>query len=103
MKYAYRLLAVLLVLLSFLSGRAQVQKKEVKPYSFTASGRQITIKSSKAIQNVMLWTTDGHRVIEQKAIHNSYVRLDIPVYRKTFFLMIELIGGKIYTEKIGIL
>lgn len=101
MKYTYRLLAVLFIFPLSLSGRAQQAGKEVKPYHFTVSGRQIILKSSKGIQHVMLWTTDGHRVIELKEINNNYVQVDIPVNRRMFFLMIGLIGGKVYTEKIG--
>jgi hypothetical protein len=77
-------------------------KKEVKPYKLLTSGRQITIKSTRDIKNVMLWTTSGYRVIEQKEINNSSFVLNIPVNQKTFFLMIGLSNGKIYTEKIGI-
>jgi hypothetical protein len=97
-----RLLAVLLLLLACISGHAQPEKKESKPYTVHTAGRQITIKSNKAIQHIMLWTTDGHRVIEQKGINQTHVRVDIPVYRKAFFLMIGLTNGKVYTEKIGL-
>ena len=77
-------------------------KKEVKPYKILTSGRQITIKSTRDIKHVMLWTTNGYRVVEQKEINNSSFVLIIPVNQKTFFLMIGLNNGKIYTEKIGI-
>ena len=77
-------------------------KKEVKPYKILTSGRQITIKSTRDIKNVMLWTTNGYRVVEQKEINNRLYVLDIRVNQKTFFLMIGLNNGKIYTEKIGI-
>lgn len=76
--------------------------KETKPYQVLTSGKQITIKSIKGISHVMLWTTSGNRVIEQKEINNSSYTFTIPVNQKTFFLMIGLTGGKIYTEKIGL-
>lgn len=78
------------------------EKKEAKPYKILTSGKQITIKSSKAIKHIMLWTTGGNRVVEQKEINNSSFTITIPVNQKTFFLMIGLEGGKIYTEKIGV-
>ncbi len=77
-------------------------KKEAKPYKILTSGKQITIKSTRDIKNVMLWTTSGYRVVEQKEINNNSFVLNIPVNQKTFFLMIGLNNGKIYTEKIGI-
>ena len=80
----------------------EVPKKEVKPYKLLSSGKQITIKSNKNIKHVMLWTTSGYRVVEQKEINNNSFVVDIPVNQKTFFLMIGLSDGKIYTEKIGI-
>ena len=78
------------------------EKKEAKPYKILTSGKQITIKSTKAIKHVMLWTTGGNRVVEQKEINNSSYTFTIPVNQKTFFLMIGLEGGKIYTEKVGL-
>ena len=78
------------------------EKKETKPYKILTSGKQITIKSNKAIKHVMLWTTGGNRVVEQKEINNSSYTIIIPVNQKTFFLMIGLDGGKIYTEKVGV-
>ena len=103
MKSVSRLVAVILFTVSFLSIKAQSTKKETKPYRVITSGRQLTIKSSKKINNIMVWTTDGNRVVEQKNINNNSFTIDIPVYRKAFYLMIGLTNGKIYTEKIGIL
>ena len=102
-----RLIAI--VSLSFLFSASQAQpvndltiKKETKPYKLLTSGKQITIKSSKGIKHIMLWTISGNRVVEQRGIKNSYYTLTIPVNQKAFYLMIGLEGGKIYTEKIGI-
>lgn len=103
MKSVARLVAVILFTVSFLSIKAQSTKKETKPYRVITSGRQLTIKSSKTINNIMVWTTDGNRVVEQKTINNNSFTIDIPVYRKAFYLMIGLTNGKIYTEKIGVL
>lgn len=103
MKSVSRLVAVILFTVSFLSIKAQSSKKETKPYRVITSGRQLTIKSNKTINNIMVWTTDGNRVVEQKNINNNSFTIDIPVYRKAFYLMIGLTNGKIYTEKIGVL
>lgn len=102
-----RLFAVAFMSLLFFVAQAQSNSKwpdskENKPYKVLTSGKQITIKSTKNINHVMLWTTGGNRVVEQKEINNSSFTFTIPVNQKTFYLMIGLVGGKVYTEKIGI-
>lgn len=102
-----RLLAVVSLFVIVVTTQAQPvsndpAKKDTKPYKLLTSGKQITIKSTRDIKHVMLWTTNGYRVVEQKEINNSSFVLNIPVNQKTFFLMIGLNNGKIYTEKIGI-
>jgi hypothetical protein len=95
-------LSVMVVTLQAQPVNSELVKKEAKPYKLLTSGRQITIKSTKEIKHVMLWTTSGYRVVEQKEINNSSFVVNIPVSQKAFFLMIGLSDGKIYTEKIGI-
>lgn len=102
MQSVYRLVAVVALSVSVLAAPAQPLKKEPKPYKVLTSGRQLTIKSSRNIQNLMVWTTDGHRVVEQKDINSNQVRVDIPVSRSSYYLMIEMPGGKVYTERIGV-
>ena len=97
-----RLVAVATLSLLFFVSQAQPEKQEAKPYKVLTSGKQITIKSSKDINHVMLWTIGGNRVIEQKEINKSSYSFTIPVNQKAFYLMIGLTSGKIYTEKIGL-
>ena len=101
-----RLLAIALFSLLFIGSQAQptetAVKKEPRPYKFSSSGNQITLRCNKNIQNVMLWTTNGHRVVEQRDINTSSYTFTVPVNDKVFFLMVGLEGGKIFTEKIGI-
>lgn len=96
-----RLLAAVFLSVSFVALHAQV-KKESRPYKILSSGKQISIKSNRTIQHVMLWTSSGHRVVEQREINAGSYTFTIPVNEKIFFLMVGLQGGKIYTEKIGI-
>ena len=93
-----------LALLSFtmLTVSAQAVPGETKPYRILTSGKQVTIKSVKGIRQVMVWTTSGNRVVEQKGMNTNSYSMNIPVQHKAFFLMIGLSDGKIYTEKIGI-
>ncbi len=104
-----RLTLAIILFVSFLALKAQPQvnpaeetKKETKPYMVFTAGKQITVKSTQAIKNIMLWTTSGDRVIEQREINNNSYSFEIPVNQKNFFLMVGLNDGKIYTEKIGI-
>mgnify|MGYP001240232055 CR=1 FL=1 len=76
--------------------------KAPKPYKVMTSGKQITIKSTKNIKHVMVWTVNGNRVVEQREINNTYYTFSIPVNQKAFYLMIGFDGGKIYTEKLGV-
>lgn len=99
---ARRAAALILLLFLYFTGTSQPVKKEVKPFKVLTSGLQLTIKSTQPIRDVMLWTTGGDRVIEHKNIRDRNITLDIPIYRKTFFLMVGLENGKVYTEKIGI-
>lgn len=73
-----------------------------KPYKLITKGKQVSIKSIKGIKQVMLWTSGGNRVVEQKDINNSSYIMHIPVSQKTFFLMIGLTDGTVYTEKLAI-
>lgn len=101
-KLLFQFTAVMLFSLLFNTGQAQPGKKETKPYKVVTAGKQLTIKSNKNIQHVMLWTSSGHRVVEQRGINATSFSFEIPVNEKLFFLMIGLTGGKIFTEKIGV-
>jgi hypothetical protein len=103
----HRLLAVAALSVIFFVSQAQSAvnssiKKDIRPYKILAAGKQVTIKSSRNIQHVMLWTNNGHRVVEQRDINAGTYTFTIPINDKIFFLMVGLEGGKIYTEKIGI-
>ena len=89
--------------LSFLS-QAQPLKIsfESKPYKILTSGKQITVKSTKDIKSIMVWTASGHRIVEQKEVNASSFTFTINVNEKYFFVMIQYEGQKPFTEKIGI-
>ena len=77
-------------------------KAENKPYRVVASGKQVTIKSTKDIRSVMVWTAGGHRILEQKDINATSFTFSIGISGKVFFLLVELKGNERYTEKIGL-
>lgn len=73
-----------------------------KPYRILTSGKQITIKSSKAIKSVMVWASGGNRVHEQKDINAALYNFRITVSEKIFFIRVQLEDGNTYSEKIGV-
>ncbi len=107
MKYALcRLFAVFLILLA-LSGNSSAQpessSKAIKPYKILTSGKQVTVKSTRAIQHIMVWTASGHRIVEQRGINATTYSFNVgSAKEKAFFLMIQYETGKPYTEKIGV-
>lgn len=84
-----------------LAGQLENAKIE-KPYKLMTSGKQVTVKSVKAIKSVMVWTASGHRIVEQKDVNNSTFSFTLNSSEKIFFVMIQYESGKPYTEKIGV-
>ena len=74
-----------------------------KPYRILTAGRQVTIKSTKNIRNVMVWTSGGHRIIEEKDVNTSNYSFRITINEKIFFVRVQLADGNSYSEKIGVL
>ncbi|MEP7373521.1 MAG: hypothetical protein ABI675_09055 [Chitinophagaceae bacterium] len=77
-------------------------EKNNKPYRILTSGKLVTIKSTKTIKNVMVWTSGGNRIIEDKNVNVSSYNFRITVDEKIFFIMVQLVDGKTYSEKIGV-
>jgi hypothetical protein len=73
-----------------------------KPYRILTSGKTVTIRSAKNIKSVMVWTSAGHRIIEEKNLNTGNYTFRVTVNEKLFFLMVQLIDGKTYSEKIGV-
>jgi hypothetical protein len=73
-----------------------------KPYKILTSGKQITVKSTKDIKNIMVWTASGHRIVEEKEVNATSFSFTINVSEKVFFVMIQYEGQKPFTEKIGV-
>lgn len=76
--------------------------KPAKPYKVLTTGKQVTIKSSKDIKSLMVWTSDGNRIVEQRDINSSNYTFRVSTNEKIFFIMVKLEDGKVYSEKIGI-
>jgi hypothetical protein len=77
------------------------ESKNNKPFRILTNGKRITIQSSKDITSLIVWTASGNRFIEQSNIVAPSYNFTIPSKEKYVFIMLELQGGKRYTEKIG--
>ena len=102
MKSAKRLVMIVFMAVMFFTAQGQGSQKQNRPYKISNYGRQFTVKSTKSIQHIMVWTTDGHRIVEQKDINSKDAKVEIPVYRKAYFRMIYMADGKSYSEKIRV-
>lgn len=105
--------ATAIIAITFLSMLAQAQpisssdigkgtEKYSKPYRIHTSGKQITIKSTKEIQSVIVWTSDGHRIIEHRDVNTASYSFRITVKEKIFFIRLQFVDGKTFSEKIGV-
>ncbi|HSU26964.1 MAG TPA: hypothetical protein VLJ68_01175 [Chitinophagaceae bacterium] len=79
---------------------AKSAKNEDKPYHINISGKQVTIKSAQAIKNILVWTSVGDRIIEQKDLNLSSLSFELNVKTKGYYIMIQLMNDKSYTEKL---
>ena len=102
-------IAAIIGLCSFSSAQSFAESKntntstrENKPYKILTSGKQVTVKSSKEIKTIMVWTSTGHRVLEEKSVNATSFSFNLNVTEKVFFVMIQFEGSKPYTEKIGV-
>ena len=78
------------------------EKTESKPFRILTNGKQITIQSNKTISKIIVWTSGGDRFVEQSNLEASTYNFTIPAKEKFVFMMLELQGGKRFTEKIGV-
>jgi hypothetical protein len=73
-----------------------------KAFRILTNGRRITIQSNKNISNLIVWTASGDRFVEQTNVQAPSYNFVVPSKEKYVFVMLQLEGGKRYTEKIGI-
>jgi hypothetical protein len=81
---------------------APVERSESKPFRVLTNGKQITIQCNKTINKIIVWTASGNRFVEQSNVESSSYNFTIPAKEKFVFMMLELQGGKRFTEKIGV-
>lgn len=74
----------------------------VKPFKVLTNGKQITIQSKQNLKSIMVWTSGGHRIVEEKEVNNLNYTFTVPSKEKFVFMMAEMANGKRFTEKIGV-
>ena len=77
-------------------------EKASRPYRILTNGKTVTIKSVKNIRNLLVWTSGGRRIIEEKNLNTNNYNFRVTVNEKLFFVMVQLADGKTFSEKIGI-
>jgi len=82
--------------------KSATEVSTTKPFRILTSGQRISIQSNKNISNVIAWTASGNRFVEQTNIQASSYNFVVPSKEKYVFVMVQLEGGKRYTEKIGV-
>ncbi|MBO9659259.1 MAG: hypothetical protein J7527_10585 [Chitinophagaceae bacterium] len=104
-----KILPIAVLLLSAVAIEAQPvlaaateKNKPAKPYRILTSGKQITIKSSKDIKSIMVWSSSGNRILEQKEINADSYAFRLTVNEKVLFIRIQLNDGKVYSDRLGI-
>ena len=106
-----RKVIVILILIgyTFFSQAQPVRRTSVKeietpakPYRILTSGKEVTIKCTREIKNLMVWTAGGNRIVEEKNVKANQYNFRITISEKIFFVMLRLSDGKTYSEKIGI-
>jgi hypothetical protein len=73
-----------------------------KPFKILTSGKKITIQSKQNISSVIVWTSGGHRLVEQKDINATSYSFNITVQEKIFFVRVDMGDGKMYSQKVGV-
>ena len=73
-----------------------------KPYKVLTNGKQITIQAKQNLKSLMVWTSSGHRIVEEKELKTVSYSFTMPSTERVCFAVIETLEGKKFTEKIGV-
>ena len=80
-------------------------EKTPSPFKILTSGKRITVQSKNSnnnIKRILVWTSSGHRIVEQHDLEVSSYAFTVPVNEKFYFLMLEMKDGKRYADKFGV-
>jgi hypothetical protein len=77
-------------------------KPAAKPFKILTAGKRITVKSDQDIAKIMVWTSSGHRFVEENNVNAAYYSFDVTIREHYFFMLLEMKDGKRYTQKFGV-
>ncbi len=81
---------------------AIAERPAPKPYKVLTSGKRITVQSKTEINKVLVWTSTGHRFVEENNVKAPSYSFNVTINEKFLYIMLEMKDGKRYTEKIGV-
>ena len=84
------------------TNKSAVTNATPKPFKVLTNGKQITVQTKQNLKSLMVWTSSGHRIVEEKEINNTNYSFNVPSKEKLVFIMTEMANGKRFTEKIGV-
>ena len=84
------------------SNKSAVTTTAPKPFKVLTNGKQITVQTKQNLKSLMVWTSSGHRIVEEKDLTTNSYSFTIPAKEKVFFMMLETAEGKRFTEKMGV-
>jgi hypothetical protein len=85
-----------------IKNKTVTEKTEPRPFKILTNGKHITVQSNKDLQKVMVWSSNGNRIVEQQEVNANSYSFTTPSSDKIYFLMVQMKDGKVFTEKIGI-
>jgi len=78
------------------------ERNAPKPYKVLTAGKRITVQTKTEISKIMVWSSSGHRFVEDNSVKSPSYSFTITTGEKFFYIMLELKDGKRYTEKVGV-
>lgn len=82
--------------------RNTVLNNPAKPFKVLTNGKQITVQSKQNLKSIIVWTSGGHRFVEEKELKTNSYTFNVPAKEKVIFIMVETAEGKRFTEKMGV-
>jgi hypothetical protein len=80
----------------------KVENSTPRPFKILTSGKKITIQSKQNLKTVIVWTANGHRLIEEKNVNATTYSFNVTIPEKVFFVRVDMEDGKMYTQKLGV-
>lgn len=80
----------------------ETKENKAKPFRVLTNGKRITIQATSTFTRLLVWTSNGHRILEQTKLNTLTYSFESPSQEKILFLLVEFTNGLRYTEKIGV-